>query len=139
MRCFSYLHYPYVPNRQNKKKAGRPTPYPYMHRFAYCETMRGLNDDIPTLLFLAPFELVRDACSHLCKWMDGKVEDLVIRNEHSCRVKNGKCYWRVAVQVIGLDEHFISFREFTEFLVYHMKQICNCTIQRFNLEPFLNL
>ena len=63
-----YLDYPYIPNRQHKSPAGRPTPHRYLHRIAYTEAMVGMNDDIPALLFYgAPFALLRDVCQHLFK------------------------------------------------------------------------
>ncbi len=137
---FNYLSLPYTPQRQRKKKPGRPTPYAYLHRIAYTETFRGLADDVPTLLFYgAPFLLLRDACGHLFKVLAGKVKNLLIQWEHSCRRRNGKCYWRVAVSVIRLDEHFLSLKEFTLLLVSHMQRICNCTVRHYRLETFLNL
>lgn len=101
--------------------------------------MRGLNEEIPTLLFYAPFALIKDACQCIFKMMAGKVKDLRISHEHSCRRKNGKCYWRVAVQVIELDEQFISLREFALVLVHRMGRTCNCKVRHYRLETFLNL
>ncbi len=140
MSSNGYLSLPYIPNRQNKKKLGRPTPHPYLHRIAYTETMRGVYDEIPTLLFYgAPFELLKDACQHIFDIMNGKVGNLIIDHEHSCRVRNGKCYWRVLVKIINLDENFISMDEFVLLLISYMKRICNCTVKHYRLEPFLNL
>lgn len=140
MRLFSYLHYPYFPNRQNKKVSGRPTPYKYMHRIAYTETVRGVNDEYPALLFYgAPFELVKDACNNLFRQLQGNLGNLLISNEHSCRVRNGKCYWRVVVLVVNLNEQFLSFETFTQLLLSHMKRISNCTIRHYRTGTFLNL
>lgn len=134
-----YLYCPYVPNRSNKKKSGRPTPYAYLHRIAYTEVMRGMNDEIPTLMFYAPFELLKDACGHLFKLMNGRVGNLIIKNSHSCRVRNGRCYWRIEVHIVNLDEAFMSLSDFTMLLIARMKNICNCTIRHYRLETFLNL
>lgn len=140
MPCFSYLHYPYFPNRQNKKKLGRPTPHKYMHRIAYTETLRGDDYNVPTLLFYgAPFELLKDVCQYLFKIMNGNVGNLIIKHEHSCRVRNGKCYWRVLVNIINLNEEFISLKEFTLLIIAYMKRICNCTVRHYRLETFINL
>lgn len=136
----SYLYFPYVPNRSNKKKKGRPTPYPYLHRIAYSEDLRGEKDNIPTLLFYgAPFDLLRDVCLYVFNMMNGKVEDLVIDREHSCRWRNGKCYWRTMIQIQGLDEQFISLKDFTSLLITRMKNVCNCSIRHYKLETFVNL
>lgn len=136
----SYLYVPYVPNRGNKKKKGRPTPYPYLHRIAYSEDLRGEKDNIPTLLFYgAPFDLLRDVCLNVFNMMNGKVEDLVIDREHSCRWRNGKCYWRTMIQIHGLDENFISLKDFTLLLITRMQDVCNCSIRHYKLETFVNL
>lgn len=136
-----HIFSPYIPNLKDKKKGkGRPIIHDYLHRIAYTETMRGNEDEIPTLLFYgAPFALLKDACCHIHKTMCGNVRDLKIKLEHSCRHKNGKCYWRYAVSVIDLNEHFISFKEFTLLLIAHIRNICNCAIRHYRLETFLNL
>lgn len=136
-----HIFSPYIPNlRDRKKDKGRPIIHEYLHRIAYTETMRGNEDEIPTLLFYgAPFALLKDACCYIHKTMCGNVRDLKIKLEHSCRHKNGKCYWRYAVSVINLNEHFISFKEFTLLLIAHIRNICNCAIRHYRLETFLNL
>lgn len=136
-----HIFSPYIPNlRDRKKDKGRPIIHEYLHRIAYTETMRGNEDEIPTLLFYgAPFALLKDACCHIHKTMCGNVRDLKIKLEHSCRHKNGKCYWRYAVSVIDLNEHFISFKDFTLLLIAHIRNICNCAIRHYRLETFLNL
>lgn len=136
-----HIFSPYIPNlRDRKKDKGRPIIHEYLHRIAYTETMRGNEDEIPTLLFYgAPFALLKDACCHIHKMMCGNVRDLKIKLEHSCRHKNGKCYWRYAVSVIDLNAHFISFKEFTLLLIAHIRNICNCAIRHYRLETFLNL
>lgn len=136
-----HIFSPYIPNlRDRKKDKGRPIIHEYLHRIAYTETMRGNEDEIPTLLFYgAPFALLKDACCHIHKMMCGNVRDLKIKLEHSCRHKNGKCYWRYAVSVIDLNEHFISFKNFTLLLIAHIRNICNCAIRHYRLETFLNL
>lgn len=135
----SYLFYPYIPNRQEKKKLGRPTPHSYLHRIAYTEALRGDNYNEPYLLFHAPFALVKDACQFIFNVMNGKIGNMIISNEHSCRRRNGKIYWRVAVQIIGLDEQFISLKKFTLLLISWMKRIANCTVRHYRTETFLNL
>lgn len=136
-----HIFSPYIPNLKDRKKGqGRPIIHEYLHRIAYTETMRGNEDEIPTLLFYgAPFALLKDACCHIHKTMCGNVGDLKIKLEHSCRHMNGKCYWRYAVSVIDLNEHFLSFKEFTLLLIAHIRNICNCAIRHYRLETFLNL
>lgn len=126
----------YVPRRQSK--AGRPTKRRYLHRIAYTETQRGIKDDIPTLLFYAPASLLIDACGYLYRMMQGSVRDIRVLPSHSCRVKNGKCYWRTEVQVTGLDENLMSFDTFAQILVHRMETICNCKVRHLKLETFLN-
>lgn len=133
-----YLNYPYIPNRQNKKQ-GRLTHREYLHRIAYTETVRDYDSDDKVLLFHAPFTLVRDVCQKLFNMMRGNIGNIKVRNEHSCRVKNGKCYWRVAVEVIALNESFISFKEFVLMMISCMRRTANCTIRHFRTETFLNL
>lgn len=136
----SLFNLPYIPrNRIVRKNSNSISTHAYLHRIAYTETVSGLRDDAPTLLFHAPFALLKDACQYIHKAMGGKVKDLRISNEHSCRRRNGKCYWRVAVQIIGLDESFLSLQEFTLMLISYIKRICNCTVRHYRLETFLNL
>ena len=97
-----YLNYPYIPNRRNKRR-GRPTHREYLHRIAYTETVLDYDSDNKVLLFHAPFALVKDVCQKMFTMMQGNIGNIIIRNEHSCRLKNGKCYWRVAVEIIGLN------------------------------------
>lgn len=137
---YSILALPYTPNPTLKKKMGRPLKHCYRHRIAYTETMRGLQDDVPTLLFLgAPFPLLKETCQYLYKLMDGKVKNLTVSWEHSCRVRNGKHYWRIAVGIMGLDEQSLSLQEFTLLIVAYMKRVCHCTVRHFRTETFLNL
>ena len=139
-RVFSLmLSRPYVPNRDSIKRDGRTSPYAFLHRIAYTEVLRGDNYDERVLLFHAPFALVKDACSLIFRIMNGNIQDMIISNEHSCRRRNGKCYWRVAVRIIGLNESFISFKEFVLMLISYMKKMANCTIRHFRTETFLNL
>ncbi len=139
-RVFSLmLSRPYVPNRENIKRDGRTSPYAFLHRIAYTEALRGDNYDERVLLFHAPFALIKDACSFIFRIMNGNIQDLIISNEHSCRRRNGKCYWRVAVRIIGINEQFISFREFTTLLIVHINKICNCKVRYYKLNTFINL
>ena len=70
---------PYIPNRKGIQQRHRNlSKYRMLHRFAYTETMSGLKDDIPTLLFYAPFALLKDTCEYLCRMMTGSVEDMII-------------------------------------------------------------
>ena len=131
--------YPYIHNRQNIKRDGRTSTHTYLHRVAYTEVFRGDNYDEPYLLFHAPFALVKDACQFVFTAMNGKIGNMIISNEHSCRRRNGKIYWRVAVQIIGLDEFFISLKELTLLLISRMKRIANCTVRHYRTETFLNL
>lgn len=110
-----------------------------VHRIAYTDVLRGNNYDEKVLLFQASFELIKDACQFIFNIMNGNIRDMLVSNEHSCRRRNGKCYWRVAVQIIGLNEQFISFSEFTMLLIARIRKICNCKVRRYRIETFLNL
>lgn len=130
----------YYPNRTNKRKMPWLVKRENLHRIAYTEDMRGDKDNIPTLLFYgAPFVLLKDVCEPIYRMMDGKVRNLVIDWEHSCRWRNGKCYWRTMIRIYGLDEQFISLKEFIFLLIAKMKRICNCTVRHYRLETFVNL
>ena len=125
----SYIKMPFVPKNRIEK-----------HRIAYTMLMRGDNFDVPTLLFYgAPFLLVRDACQMIYKCMAGNVRNLYISREHSCRFRNGKCYWRIAVTIVGLNESFLALGEFVCMLVSCMKRLCYCKIRHYRTETFLNL
>lgn len=125
----SYIKRPFVPKNRMAK-----------HRIAYTMLMRGDNFDVPTLLFYgAPFLLVRDVCQTVYKCMSGNVRNLYIAREHSCRFRNGKCYWRIAVTIVGLNEPFMALEEFVRMLVSCMQRLCHCKIRHYRTETFLNL
>lgn len=109
------------------------------HRIAYTEALRDDDCNLRVLLFHAPFALVKDVCQKMFTMMRGNIGNILVKNEHSCRVRNGKCYWRVAVEIIGLNERFISFKEFVLILINSMRNSANCTIRHFRTETFLNL
>lgn len=108
-------------------------------RIAYTEIDREDNPATRTLLFHAPFDLLKSTCQKVYKMMDGKIRNIVLRWEHSCRVRNGKCYWRVAVQIIGLDEQFMSFKELVLLIISCLKKTTSCQIRHYRTEAFLNL
>lgn len=120
---------PFVPKMRKEK-----------HRIAYTMLMRGDDFDVPTLLFYgAPFLLVKDTCEKIFKAMAGNVKNLYIDREHSCRFKNGKCYWRIAVTIVGLNTAFLALKEFVLMLVSCMQRLCYCKIRHYRTETFLNL
>lgn len=102
--------------------------------------MRGDSDDVPALMFLgAPPKLLQDVGTALCKEMNGKLQDIILEPEHSCRWKNGKHYWRTVAHIIGLDTHFISFNDFTQLFVFKMTKTATCTIKHYKFDTFINL
>lgn len=125
----TYIKMPFVPKMRKEK-----------HRIAYTLLMRGDDFDVPTLLFYgAPFLLVKDTCEKIFKAMAGNVKNLYIDREHSCRFKNGKCYWRIAVTIVGLNTAFLALKEFVLMLVSCMQRLCYCKIRHYRTETFLNL
>lgn len=137
--CSHLFSEPYVPNRENIKHRGRYLHRAMVHRIAYTDVLRGNDYDENVLLFQAPFELIKDACQFIFNIINGNIRDILVSNEHSCRRCNGKCYWRVAVQIVGLNEQFFSFSEFTMLLIARIRKICNCKVRRYRAETFLNL
>lgn len=113
--------------------------YPKIHRIAYTDVLRGNHFDERVLLFQAPFALIQDACQFIFNIMNGNIHDMLINNEHSCRWRNGKCYWRVVVRIVGLNEQFISFSEFTTLFVAYISKTFKCKIRHYCTETFLNL
>lgn len=109
------------------------------HRIAYTEIAREDDPSIRTLLFHAPFDLLKATCQKIYKMMDGRIKNIILRREHSCRVRNGKSYWRVAVKIIALDEQFISFKEFVLMLLSWIQRLSYCKIRHYRTETFLNL
>lgn len=102
--------------------------------------MRGDAEDVPTLLFYgAPFALLKDVCQHIFDIMDGNVGNMLIQNEHSCRIRNGKCYWRTTVAIINLNENGISIQEFVKLIIARILYTCNCTVRYYKPDTFINL
>lgn len=140
MHYSGYLFKPYVPSRNNKKKSGRPSQHKYLHRIAYSTMTRDGDGDTPTMLFIgAPFALLKDTCQRLWQAMDGGIGNLIVSPEHSCRVRNGKHYWRMAVSIVDIDEKKMSLKDFMLMFISNLKSICNCTVRHYRLETFLNL
>lgn len=130
---------PYTPKREKVKWNVRTSSCGMVHRIAYTDVLRGNDYDERVLLFQAPFMLIKDACQFIFNVMNGNIRDMVLSNEHSCRRRNGKCYWRVAVRIVDLNEQFISFREFVILLIAHIKRICNCKVRHYRPDTFINL
>lgn len=125
----TYIKMPFVPKKRIEK-----------YRIAYTMLMRGDDFDVPTLLFYgAPFLLVKDTCEMIYKAMSGYVKNLYIDREHSCRFRNGKCYWRIAVTIVGLNTAFLALKDFLLMLVSCMQRLCYCKIRHYRTETFLNL
>ena len=122
------------------RRAGRPPSRPRLHRIAYTETVRGINDEQPTILFLgAPRELLQDVGTALCRMMADNIRDITVTMEHAIVFRNGKGYWRQAVGIIGLNEEFISYAEFVKFFVHKMTTMAHCKVRHYKLDVFLNL
>lgn len=125
----TYIKMPFVPKMRMEK-----------HRIAYTMLMRGDDFNVPTILFYgAPFLLVKDTCEMIYKAMSGYVKNLYIDREHSCRFRNGKCYWRIAVTIVGLNTAFLALKDFLLMLVSCMQRLCYCKIRHYRTETFLNL
>lgn len=132
------LRLPYVPKAKESYLHNRK--HKYLYRIAHTTVLRGNDYDERVLLFYgAPFALLCDACQYLFKLMADRVGDIIISREHSCRYRNGKCYWRVAVRVIGLDEKLLSFESLTLLILSRLRKMCNCTIRHYKPETFVNL
>lgn len=135
-----WMSLPYYPQRYSLIPNKRAKLNRYALHIAYTEVMRGDEFEIPTLLFYnAPFPMLKAVCEYFFRIMNGYIRDIRLWQEHSCRYKNGKCYWRVAVQAIGIKESLVSLNEFFNMLVYKIKSTFNCCIRCFKSETFINL
>lgn len=129
---------PYVPATTSPLSHRK---HPYRYHIAYTLQLRG-DDACQTpyiVLYGAPYELVRDACLDLYRNMNGKVHDLLLSREHSCRYRNGKCYWRIAVCIKDLDEKAITTEGFATLFAAYLRRLCNCTLRRYRVHDFINL
>lgn len=102
--------------------------------------MRGDNDDLPVIIYYgATWALVFDTMAQIAKMMGENIKGYVIRREHSCRWKNGKAYYRLAVEIHGLNEEFMSLQSFLLVINGYMQKICWCTVKELPLRKLLNL
>lgn len=112
----------------------------YERSIAYALQMRGDNDDIPTIIYYGvPFQLMYDVMKHMALCLQNQWKGYIIRNEHSCRYKNGKAYRRISVEIHGLNEYCISLPDVVMLINNYMQRICWCKIKEFSLTRLLNL
>ena len=112
----------------------------YERRIAYGVQMRGDNDDLPVLIYYgAPFQLLYDVMAFVGKCMGDGIKGYRIIHEHSCRWKNGKAYRRIAVEIHGLDEQFVTLSSLIAVINNHMQRICWCKIKEYPIKRLLNL
>ena len=136
-KAIARIHLPYVPRGNGRQ--GRPRKHKYSYNISYTVQMRGDEMDIPFLLFHgAPRELLQETCTELCRLMNENLKDIVLTEESSCRRKNGKCFWRYALQVCELNTDFLSLDGLIDLLVYKLKGKADCEIKSLSLHRFLN-
>lgn len=112
----------------------------YERRIAYGVQMRGDEDDLPVLIYYgASYQLILDVMEHIGKIIGKALKGYVITHEHSCRWKNGKAYRRIAVEIHGLDEQFITLPSLIAVINNYMQRICWCKIKEYPLKRLLNL
>lgn len=99
------------------------------------------DDDVPpTIIYYgAPFSLLSDAMDYMARILKNMLEGYHITREHSCRYRNGKAYHRLALDIRGLNEDCVSFRDLILMLNHHMQEKCWCNIKELPLKRLLNL
>lgn len=134
----NHRNIPYVP--PPTRRASVSLKYCYERPIAYAVQMRGDLDDLPTIIYYgAPWHLLIDVMKYVSRCMGDALKGYVIKQEHSCRWKNGKAYRRMSIEIHGLDEQFMSLESLLMVIHNYMKRICWCKVKELPLKKLLNL
>lgn len=101
---------------------------------------RGLHDDELFFVFRGAHEqLIVSAFQFLVGRGAGIASEAMVSTEHDCIRRNGKGYWRIAVQIVRPNFDFCSLDDMKLLIEATLHRLHPCTVTWFSIDKFLNI
>lgn len=101
---------------------------------------RGLHDDELFFVFRGATEqLIISAFQFLVGCGAGIASEAKVSTEHDCIRRNGKGYWRIAVQIVKPNFDFCSLDDMKLLIEATLHRLNPCTVTWFTIDKFLNI
>lgn len=122
-------------------KRGRPTKDNRPHALiAAAIDYRGPHDDVLTFMFRGTsFDLVSRVFSFLIGKGNGIAKKATVTEEHDIIRRNGKGYWRIAVELSEPNFDFCSLDSMRILIEAGLHRQHPCTVHWLSLDKFLNV
>ena len=122
-------------------KRGRPRKDRRLHRLvAAAVDYRGINDDQLTFLFR---NVDRDVLIQTFQFLVGRGHGIaakaVVTEEHDIIRRNGKGYWRYAVEIREPNFSFASLEDMQLLISARISKAQPASVRWFNIQQFLNI
>lgn len=123
------------------KKRGRPLKDNRKHIYvAATIDYRGVNDDQLFFVFRgASFHLISQTFCSLIGKGGGIAREAVVSEEHDVVRRNGKGYWRIAVEIREPNFLFASLDDQKILIEAMLKRLHPCTFHWLPIDKFLNV
>lgn len=124
-----------------RTKRGRPQKDKSRHALiAAAIDYRGPHDDILTFVFRGTsFETVSRVFSFLIGGGNGIAKKATVTEEHDIIRRNGKGYWRIAVEITEPNFDFCSLDSMRILIEAGLRRLHPCTVHWLPLDKFLNV
>lgn len=101
---------------------------------------RGTNDDILTFVFRgSSFDTVSRVFQFLIGGGNGIAKKATVSEEHDIIRRNGKGYWRIAVEISEPNFNFCSLDSMQVLIEATLRKQHPCTVHWLPLDKFLNV
>lgn len=123
------------------RKRGRPPEDNRRHiQIAATVDWRGTEDNQLFFLFRnVPCAVLQQTFRQLIGNGNGIASDARIFEEHDLIRRNGKGYWRWAVEIIEPNDHFCTIDDMKVLIEAFFHRLHPCTVRWFDIETFLNI
>lgn len=127
--------------QQVRRKRGRPLKDRRKHLLiAATIDYRGQNDDQLFFVFRgAGQKLITEVFRFLIGNSYGIAREAVISEENDIIRRNGKGYWRIAVEIRKPDFFFCSLNDMRILIEATLKRLHPCTVHWLTIDKFLNV
>ena len=124
-----------------RTKRGRPQKDKSQHALiAAAIDYRGPHDDILTFVFRGTsFETVSRVFSFLIGGGNGIAKKATVTEEHDIIRRNGKGYWRIAVEITEPNFDFCSLDSMRILIEAGLRRLHPCTVHWLSIDKFLNV
>ena len=126
---------------QFNRKRGRPLKDRRKHLLiAASIDYRGVDDDQLFFVFRgAGQQMLTKVFSYLVGRGHGIAREVVITEEHDCIRRNGKGFWRIAVEIVEPNFHFCSLDDMKILIEATLRRLHPCTVHWLPIAKFLNV